>query len=73
MAGIQTRTHMHTHPTQMHRDAWKWFWTMVSDQMAGALEVLESGEIDLIRASWEEAKDSRPAEELGEVCVCARC
>ena len=42
----------------------------MSDQMANALEVRESGEINVIRSSWEEAKTSRPAEELGEVCVC---
>ncbi len=63
-------TYIHTYMLQLHRDAWTWFWKMVSDQMANALEVRESGEINVIRSSWEEAKTSRPAEELGEVCVC---
>lgn len=32
-----------------------------------ALNVLESGDADLIRSSWEEAKASIPAEDLGEI------
>lgn len=49
------------------KKAWAWFWKMAGDAMADALDVLESGEVGLIRESWDEAKASMPAEELGEV------
>jgi len=49
------------------KEAWQWFWKMVSDAMGAALDVLESGDVELIRAGWEEAKESRPAEELGDI------
>eukprot|EP00282_Hemiselmis_andersenii_P023993 CAMPEP_0172001742 /NCGR_PEP_ID=MMETSP1041-20130122/3034_1 /TAXON_ID=464988 /ORGANISM="Hemiselmis andersenii, Strain CCMP439" /LENGTH=1380 /DNA_ID=CAMNT_0012655407 /DNA_START=13 /DNA_END=4155 /DNA_ORIENTATION=+ len=49
------------------KDAWQWFWKMISDAMAAALDVLESGDVELIRAGWEEAKESRPSEELGDI------
>uniref|UniRef100_A0A7S1DKS7 Globin domain-containing protein n=2 Tax=Hemiselmis andersenii TaxID=464988 RepID=A0A7S1DKS7_HEMAN len=52
---------------QKHSDAWKWFWAMVATQMRGALDVLESGDVEVIRQSWEDAKSSKPAEELGEI------
>lgn len=49
------------------KEAWDWFWAMISDAMGNALEVMESGDVELIRSGWEEAKASRPAEELGEI------
>jgi hemoglobin-like flavoprotein len=48
-------------------DAWKWFWSMVATSMVQVLDVLESGDVEVIRQSWEDAKLSKPAEELGEI------
>ena len=50
-----------------NRQAWVWFWGIISNDMAKTLDVFEMGDVELIRAGWEEAKKSRPAEELGEI------
>mmetsp|Transcript_32343 Transcript_32343/g.82414 ORF Transcript_32343/g.82414 Transcript_32343/m.82414 type:complete len:1373 (-) Transcript_32343:196-4314(-) len=53
--------------TQAHSEAWKWFWSMIANSMVQVLDVLESGDVEVIRTSWEDAKASKPAEELGEI------
>mmetsp|Transcript_34262 Transcript_34262/g.84266 ORF Transcript_34262/g.84266 Transcript_34262/m.84266 type:complete len:959 (+) Transcript_34262:1476-4352(+) len=50
-----------------HREAWVWFWGMMSRSMEQVLSSLMRNDVLLIRDRWEECKETKPAEEFGEL------